>query len=62
MFALIADSAIRTDMGIPAMLSGKYYWLCKVCGFARFCIEPAVVSRPFLTPAANVIAYKNRPH
>ena len=59
MVGLVAGIAIGTDLGIPAMLSGEaslgLQGGLQVCGCARFCIDPAVVSRPFLTTAANVI-------
>jgi Mg/Co/Ni transporter MgtE len=60
MFGLVAGIMIGTDLGISVMLSGEgslglQVWGLQVCGCARFCIDPAVVSSPFLTTAADII-------
>jgi hypothetical protein len=55
MAGLGASIAIGTDLGIPAMLSGEASLGLQVGECARFCIDPAAVRSPFLTPAADVI-------
>ena len=57
-FGLIAGIAMGTDLETPALLSGEVSLRLQgvqSCGNTRFCIDSAVVSRPFLTPAADVI-------
>jgi len=55
MLGLGAGIAIGTNLGIPGLLSGEVSLSLQVCECARFCIDPAAVSSPFLTPAAQVI-------
>jgi hypothetical protein len=55
MAGLGASIAIGTDLGLPAMLSGEASLGLQVGECARFCIDPAAVRSPFLTPAADVI-------
>jgi hypothetical protein len=55
MAGLGASIAIGTDLGLPAMLSGEASLGLQVGECARFCIDPAAVRSPFLTPATDVI-------